>query len=145
MADNNLENVKVGDRVWYGGKYDYKQSKYITRHLTTVTKVTPKRFSDSRYTWSKIDGGSINEYCGRALSIATPEEITAREAEQDRLKAEQARQEAARKQQIAKANVLRGAFPEHFNIYLEDDGETYNITFNDLTESEVRSLADKLE
>ena len=108
MAD--FSNVKVGDKIKY-----YSRWWCDAPHLTTVTKVTPKQFKDSKnVVFRKSDGRCISSsYIN--CSIATEEEI----AEFNRLK--------LREKMLTEASVLLGMNSFGHKVTDEDVQAIYNI------------------
>lgn len=108
MAD--FSNIKVGDKIKY-----YSRWWCDAPHLTTVTKVTPKQFKDSKNViFRKSDGRCISSsYIN--CSIATEEDI----AESNRLK--------LREKMLTEASLLLGMRSFSHKVTDEDVQAIYNI------------------
>lgn len=139
----NLNDVKVGDRVWVG-KRNHRGTGLDRRDgMITVTRVTPKRFNGAHsfQNWLKERGRPYGVGSLWALSIATPEEIEEWEARQAQAKrdAENAEAERERLYQKQRARMnklgifliaadLRVGLPTTNIINFEFKGHQYRVS-----------------
>lgn len=147
----NLEGVKVGDRVWLEA---FIRGDFVKTAIVKVTSLTPKQiivdyFGAARY-W-RVQGrryrpGMPVDYRGGRLArVATPGECAEYDDQQERKREEAAKFKQKQEAEEAKRQALYGLFADG-SVTIEDaerDGE-YNLTFNGLTEAEVRTLADRV-
>ncbi len=108
MAD--FSNIKVGDKIKY-----YPRWWGNAPILTTVTKVTPKQFKDSKNVKFRKSDGQCIDGCFTNCSVATEEDI----AEFNRRK--------LREKMLTEASVLLGMDSFSHKVTDEDVQAIYNI------------------
>jgi len=159
MPTRDLKDIKIGDRVWVSERYTGERGDLLTVKHLTPTQVHLSGFKNkfqrgTQVKWSKEPSWrGIGFTRGQILSIATPEECAAWDAN---IAQQQAAMDA-RKQQAAEAATKRAELTALFPACEEGNRGTqvtdaswgnwdyragrYDVTFHGLTESEVRQMA----
>jgi len=134
-----LTEIAIGDRVWVSGYRRLERGAILKVEKLTATQIVLER--ERRYR----RGGAYKSIGGHGciIEIATTEEC----AEWDKRKeveAQEAQQRAAERQQTeTKRQELHALFGDR-DMSIHGDESGWEVTFNSLTEDEVRSLARQL-